>query len=75
MRGAVCFEMEAAGLYDFPCLVIRGICDHVDSHKNKIWQEYAAATAAAFTKELLLYIAPEQVVKERKLLTELMSSK
>nr|CEG04875.1 unnamed protein product [Fusarium clavum] len=65
--------MEAAGLYDFPCLVIRGICDYADSHKNKVWQEYAAATAAAFTKELLLYIAPEQVAKERKLLTELIS--
>jgi hypothetical protein len=28
----VCFEMEAAGLMDsFPRLVIRGICDYVDS--------------------------------------------
>ncbi|KAK2765802.1 g-protein beta wd-40 repeats containing [Colletotrichum kahawae] len=41
--GALCFEMEAAGLQDFPCLVIRGICDYSDSHKNKKWQEYAAA--------------------------------
>ncbi|RGP71996.1 g- beta wd-40 repeats containing [Fusarium longipes] len=72
--GALCFEMEAAGLYNFPCLVIRGICDYADSHKNKIWQEYAAATAAAFTKELLLYVAPEQVIKERKLITELIST-
>ncbi|KAJ0279454.1 hypothetical protein COL940_006720 [Colletotrichum noveboracense] len=45
--------MEAAGLQDFPCLIIRGICDYSDSHKNKKWQEYAAATAAAFAKELL----------------------
>lgn len=46
--------MEAAGLMDnFPCLVIRGICDYSDSHKNKRWQEYAAATAAAYAKELL----------------------
>ncbi|KAL6895758.1 hypothetical protein HDV57DRAFT_506989 [Trichoderma longibrachiatum] len=50
----VCFEMEAAGLMDyFPCLVIRGICDYADSHKNKQWQEYAAAAAAAYAKELL----------------------
>ncbi|KAH7129542.1 hypothetical protein B0J13DRAFT_627373 [Dactylonectria estremocensis] len=50
----LCFEMEAAGLMDsFPCLVIRGICDYSDSHKNKQWQEYAAATAAAYAKELL----------------------
>jgi hypothetical protein len=38
---------------DFPCLVIRGICDYCDSHKNDKWQKYAAATAAAYAKELL----------------------
>ena len=48
-RGILCFEMEAAGLMDnFPCLVIRGICDYSDTHKNKDWQPYAAATAAAY---------------------------
>ncbi|KAM5378147.1 hypothetical protein ACJZ2D_004605 [Fusarium nematophilum] len=53
----LCFEMEAAGLMDnFPCLVVRGICDYSDSHKNKQWQEYAAATAAAYTKELLAVV-------------------
>jgi nucleoside phosphorylase len=53
----LCFEMEAAGLMDnFPCLVIRGISDYCDSHKNKMWQEYAAATAAAYSKELLFTI-------------------
>ncbi|KAL4946816.1 hypothetical protein BDV06DRAFT_229692 [Aspergillus oleicola] len=42
-QGILCFEMEAAHLMnDFPCLVIRGICDYADSHKNKIWQSYAA---------------------------------
>ncbi|KAL2853563.1 nucleoside phosphorylase domain-containing protein [Aspergillus pseudodeflectus] len=52
--GILCFEMEAAGLMDHvPCLVIRGICDYSDSHKMKEWQGYAAATAAAYTKELL----------------------
>lgn len=52
-----CFEMEAAGLMDhFPCLVVRGICDYCDSHKNKRWQPYAAATAAAYAKELLSVI-------------------
>jgi nucleoside phosphorylase len=49
----ICFEMEAAGLMDnFPCLVIRGICDYADSHKNKKWQPYAAAVAAAYAKKL-----------------------
>lgn len=50
----ICFEMEGAGvIQNHPCLVIRGICDYSDSHKNKNWQPYAAATAAAYTKELL----------------------
>jgi nucleoside phosphorylase len=52
--GILCFEMEAAGLMDnFPCLAIRGICDYSDSRKNKSWQRYAAATAAAYAKRLL----------------------
>jgi nucleoside phosphorylase len=62
--GALCFEMEAAGLMaDFPCLVVRGICDYADSHKNKQWQGYAALAAAAFTKELLGYV-PRGVSQE-----------
>jgi nucleoside phosphorylase len=60
----LCFEMEAAGLMNnFPCLVIRGICDYADSHKNKRWQEYAAATAAAYAKELLCVMPGDQVTR------------
>jgi nucleoside phosphorylase len=63
-EGVVCFEMEAAGLMDsFRCLVIRGICDYADSHKNKIWQPYAAATAAAFARVLLGFIDKQEVIK------------
>lgn len=52
--GVLCFEMEAAGLMNqLPTLVIRGICDYCDSHKQKDWQGYAALTAAAYTKSLL----------------------
>ncbi|EPS45571.1 hypothetical protein H072_456 [Dactylellina haptotyla CBS 200.50] len=55
--GIICVDMEAAGLInEFPCLVIRGICDYADSHKAKRWQPYAAATAAAFAKELLAVV-------------------
>jgi nucleoside phosphorylase len=62
----LCIEMEAAGLVnDFPCIVIRGICDYADSHKNKDWQEHAAAVAAAFAKELLQSIQPAEVDGER----------
>src|SRR6201999_1636519 len=58
----LCFEMEAAGLMnDFPCLVIRGICDYADSHKNKDWQEHAAAVAAAFAKEFLSVMPAQEV--------------
>jgi nucleoside phosphorylase len=63
-QGVICFEMEAAGLMDsFPCLVIRGICDYADTHKNKRWQSYAAATAAAYAKEVLLVMPSADIVK------------
>lgn len=53
-HGILCFEMEAAGLMNgLDCLVIRGICDYSDSHKNKRWQPYAAAASAAYAKELI----------------------
>lgn len=60
--GILCVEMEAAGLMEaFPCLVIRGISDYADSHKNKRWQPYAAAMAAAYMKELLSHIPIDAV--------------
>ncbi|KAJ6257641.1 kinesin light chain [Drechslerella dactyloides] len=60
----LCFEMEAAGLINsFPCLVIRGICSYADSHKNKKWQPYAAGTAAAYAKELLLVLPAADVAR------------
>ncbi|KAH7141751.1 ankyrin repeat-containing protein [Dactylonectria macrodidyma] len=64
----LCVEMEAAGLMnDFPCLVIRGICDYADSEKSKEWQEYAAAAAAAYARELLESLQPSDVVGERSI--------
>ncbi|KAF4548471.1 Ankyrin repeat-containing protein 24 [Elsinoe fawcettii] len=60
-HGILCCEMEAAGLMNqMPCLVIRGICDYADTYKNKQWQGYAAMTAAAYAKCLLLQLAPDQ---------------
>ncbi|KAK2600001.1 hypothetical protein QQS21_005235, partial [Conoideocrella luteorostrata] len=73
--GIMCFEMEAAGLMmDFPCIVIRGICDYADSHKNKQWQGYAALAAASYAKELLSYV-PVVQVSQQKLATEVCNSK
>ncbi|KAF1999321.1 hypothetical protein P154DRAFT_493768 [Amniculicola lignicola CBS 123094] len=58
----LCVEMEAAGvLAKCPCLVIRGICDYADSHKNKVWQKPAALAAAAFAKEFLHILQPQKV--------------
>ncbi|KAK4170816.1 hypothetical protein QBC36DRAFT_250670 [Triangularia setosa] len=65
----ICFEMEAAGLMNhFPCLVIRGICDYADSHKNDRWQRYASATAAAYAKELLAYVPAAEVQETKRAL-------
>lgn len=70
----ICFEMEAAGLMNaFPCLVIRGICDYGDSHKNDRWQKYAAATAAAYGKELLRYV-PTRDLQETQTASDVIKS-
>jgi nucleoside phosphorylase len=67
-KDVLCFEMEAAGLINhFPCLVVRGICDYSDSHKNNEWQGYAAMAAAAYTKDLLYRIAPNRVEAEKRI--------
>ncbi|KAL4971168.1 nucleoside phosphorylase domain-containing protein [Aspergillus desertorum] len=53
-EGVIAFEMEGAGVWDtFPSLVIKGVADYADCHKNKEWQNYAAATAAACAKAFL----------------------
>lgn len=65
----ICVEMEAAGLMNrFPCIVIRGICDYADSHKNNRWQRYASATAAAYAKELLAYVPAAEVQETKRAL-------
>lgn len=72
----LCFEMEAGGLMDtLPCLVIRGICDYSDSHKNKQWQGYAAMVAAAFAKDILGEVEPSAVQSEWQLSETLKTSK
>jgi nucleoside phosphorylase len=67
LGGVLCFEMEAAGLMNsFPCLVIRGISDYADTHKNYKWQAHAAGTAAAYAKELLSVIPAAEVMNTRR---------
>lgn len=61
-HGILCFDMEAAGvLSDFPCLVVRGISDYCDSHKNDQWHGFAAAAAAAYARQLFFHMPITQV--------------
>jgi nucleoside phosphorylase len=67
-KDILCFEIEAAGLMNhFPCLVVRGICDYSDSHKNKEWQGYTAMAVAAYAKDLLCRIPPNKVEAEKRI--------
>lgn len=75
-KDVLCFEMEAAGLMNhFPCLVIRGISDYSDSHKNKQWQGYAALTAALYAKDLLSRISASRANTESRIMDVLASGK
>lgn len=57
--GVIGLEMEAAGTMNRIAVgVIRGVCDYGDKHKNKEWQPYAAAMAAAYAKAVLDEIPP-----------------
>jgi nucleoside phosphorylase len=59
-------EMEAAGtMNQIPVGVIRGVCDYGDEHKNKGWQPYAAAMAAAYAKAVLYQILPKSGTTQR----------
>ena len=55
--GVIAFEMEGAGMWEIlrscSCLIVKSICDYADSHKNKKFQAYAAAVAAATAKAVL----------------------
>lgn len=75
LGSVLCFEMEAAGLINsFPCLVVRGICDYADSHKNKKWQAYAAGAAAAYAK-VVLSVIPAAVVAKSQTVNEIIGER
>ncbi|KAK1150172.1 hypothetical protein N8T08_000071 [Aspergillus melleus] len=59
----LCIEMEAAGVVrNLPTLVIRGISDYADSHKNDHWKRYAALAASAYAKKLLSRIPASNII-------------
>jgi nucleoside phosphorylase len=31
----IAFEMEGAGIWEVPCLVVKGVCDYSDCHKTR----------------------------------------
>lgn len=56
----ICFEMEAAGVLNaISSLVIRGISNYCDSHKNDQWRGYAAAVAAAYARQIFFHLPRE----------------
>ena len=45
------FEMQGAGAWDtFPTVIIEGVCDYADSHKNKKWQKYETMKRLVFSR-------------------------
>jgi nucleoside phosphorylase len=58
-------EMEAGGMQNAAwaagrsLMVVRGICDYCDAKKSDLWQMYACAAAAGFTKMLVLGLPAE----------------
>ncbi|KAM0464510.1 hypothetical protein ACHAPV_002337 [Trichoderma viride] len=55
-HGLLAFEMEGAGVWDeLPCIIIKGISNYADGHRNadSDWQRFAAATAAATARALI----------------------
>ncbi|KPA36793.1 nacht and ankyrin protein [Fusarium langsethiae] len=56
-KGTVAIEMEADAVCEvFPCIVIKGVSDYADSHKNDAYQDYASATAASATMVMLVIL-------------------
>ena len=67
-KNVLCFEMEAAGLMNiFPFLIIRGISNYSDTHKNDDWKGYASLAAAVYAKDLLSHIPPQKVKAQENL--------
>lgn len=57
-KGILCFETQTPGLVSLNGLLICGISNYADSHQNDMWQDYAAAVALAYAKDLLQILPP-----------------
>jgi nucleoside phosphorylase len=62
--GVLGVEMEGSGLADGAWfdgagyLVVRGVCDYCDKHKNDVWQQYAAGIAMAYVRAIFGALNP-----------------
>ncbi|KAJ5347797.1 uncharacterized protein N7506_001050 [Penicillium brevicompactum] len=66
--GILCYILDTPDwVFHFPCLLVRGISDYCDSHKNRVWWGYASIVAAACAKDLLKHINPRQLEQEAKI--------
>lgn len=66
--------MEAGNLMNhFLCLVICGICNYSDTHKNKEWQGYVVMIVVIYIKDLLKRISSNKV-EVGKLISELVEN-
>lgn len=70
-ENVIAFEMEGAGICNnLPFILVKGVCDYADSHKDKNWQKYTAGRAAACMRSLLEQWAaldpPEGSVEQQK---------
>jgi len=52
--------MEGGGVSEAAasCIIIKGAADYADTHKNKHFKGYAAATAASVTRAILERLIP-----------------
>ena len=76
LGGVICFDTEAAGMsHDFPSLVIRGICDYADHHRNEKWRLHAAVTASAYTKELIMAMSEIRVSSRNAIVSDFLEKK
>jgi nucleoside phosphorylase len=70
-EGIIAFEMEGAGVWDqVPCIVVKGVCDYADCHKNSKWQNFAAATAASASKAILKQYIQTDKIGLKNIITE-----
>ena len=53
-EGIIALEIEGAGVWEgVPSIVVKGVCDYADCHKNKEWQNFVVAVAASARKAIL----------------------